>query len=133
MKTSMKVAPLFAALTITATGVFLIASPSAAKDHPVVVEAPADKEAAVQRVGYGDLNLASAADKKLLHGRVGRAVRKVCDMANPGAHFTDLWMCHDLSWNDAAPQIRRAIDRASATAFAEASPGVLNSIVVRVR
>lgn len=133
MMTSMKVAPLFAALTITATGVFLTVSPSAAKDRPVIVQAPLDEQATVQRVGYGDLNLASAADKKLLHRRVGTAVRKVCDVANPGAHFTDLWMCHDLSWANARPQIRGAIDRANGTAMADASAAVSSSIVVSVR
>ena len=133
MMDSKKFAPFLAACAITAAGVFLTASPSAAKERPVVVEAPADEEATVQRVGYGDLNLASATGKKQLYRRVGRAVGKVCATANPGAHFTDVLMCRDMSWDDARPQILRAIERADGTAVADASGNRSASIVIRVR
>lgn len=107
-----KLAPLCAAVAITASGVFLIASPSSAKERPVVVEGAQISESVVQRVSYADLDLAAQSDTELLYRRVGRAVREVCRAANPGASFPEMWMCKDMSWEAARPQIAGVLKRA---------------------
>ena len=117
---TIKLAPLCAAVAITASGVLLIASPSAAKELPVVVQGEPIQEATVQRVSYADLTLADAIGEKVLKRRVERAVNEVCATANAGGHFTDRWMCQDLSWDDARPQIKRAIAQARGTVLAGA-------------
>ena len=128
---TIKLAPLFAAVAITASGVFLIASPSAAKERPVVIEGEPLQEVTVQRVSYADLNLAEASGEKVLKRRVGRAVNEVCAAANAGGHFTDRWLCQDVSWSEAIPQIDRAIARARGTALAGAPVSMTIKVAAR--
>ncbi|WP_205478334.1 UrcA family protein [Sphingomonas arenae] len=130
---TIKLAPLCAAVAITASGVFLIASPSAAADRPVVIEGSPPEGAIVQRVTYGDLNLASRDGEKLLYRRVGRAVGQVCNKANPGAPYTDLWTCRGMSWESARPQIATALDRARAMAARGESPVIAGAVLVAVK
>lgn len=127
---TIKLAPLCAAVAITASGVFLIASPSAAADRPVVVEGSPPEGAVVQRVSYGDLNLATNDGEKLLYRRVGRAVSRVCDQANPGAHYTDIWTCRGMSWTGARPQIASALDRARQMAARGETPVIAGAVLV---
>lgn len=130
---TIKLAPLCAAVAITVSGVFLIASPSAAADRPVVVEGSPLEGAVVKRVDYGDLNLASRDGEKLLYRRVGRAVGQVCNKANPSVPHTVLWSCRGLSWESARPQIATALDRARAMAARGESPMIAGTVLVAAK
>ena len=127
---TIKLAPLCAAVAITASGVFLIASPSSAKERPVIVEGQPVEDVVTRRVDYADLNLASAGGKKLLFRRVSRAVVGVCNDANPGAQRVDMAMCRDMSWDGARPQIAAAFDRAQELASRGGSPVLAGAISI---
>ena len=89
----------------------------AAQDSPVVVYG--DPQAVnIERVPYGDLNLAAAADRKTLYGRVGNAVRNVCNFDSAGIS-SDYRTCAGLSWKDARPQIDQALAKSGALALNE--------------
>lgn len=64
-----------------------------------------------ERVPYGDLNLRAGADRKTLYGRVGRAVRNVCDF-DSSAMSTDYRFCSAGAWSGARPQINAALAKA---------------------
>ena len=127
---TIKLAPLCAALAITASGVFLIASPSSARERPVIVEGEPAQDVVARRVGYADLNLASAGGKKLLFRRVSRAVVEVCNDANPGAHRVDMVMCRDMSWDGARPQIASVLGQAQTLADRGGSPVLAGAITI---
>lgn len=81
----------------------------AAQGQPVVVygeTAPVN----IERVPYGDLNLSATADRSTLYGRVGSAVRNVCNFDSVGI-ASDYRVCAGLAWKDARPQIEEAIAR----------------------
>ena len=65
----------------------------------------------VERVPYGDLNLAASVDRKALYSRVGSAVRNVCNFDSRGIS-ADYRTCASISWADARPQINKALARA---------------------
>ena len=60
---------------VTASLLITAATAQAAQDRPVVVYAQPNLN--VERVPYGDLNLAASADRKTLYGRVGSAVAEI--------------------------------------------------------
>ena len=78
----------------------------AAQDRPVVVYGE-PQSVNIERVPYGDLNLAATADRKTLYGRVGSAVRNVCNFDAVGI-AADYRTCAGLAWKDARPQIDAA-------------------------
>lgn len=127
---TIKLAPLCAAIAITASGVFLIASPSSAKERPVIIEGEPVQDVATRRVGYADLNLASRSGKKLLFGRVSRAVVDVCNEANPLAQRVDTAMCRDMSWDGARPQIASVLSQARELASRGGSPVFAGAISI---
>jgi UrcA family protein len=95
---------------VTASLLVTAATAQAAQDHrPVVVYAQPNLN--IERVPYGDLNLAASADRKTLYGRVGSAVRNVCNFDSTGV-ATDYRTCASLAWSDARPQIDRALAKA---------------------
>jgi UrcA family protein len=94
---------------VTASLLVTAATAQAAQDRPVVVYA--DRHLNIERVPYGDLNLAASADRKALYGRVGSAVRNVCNFDSTGI-ATDYRTCAGLAWADARPQIHKALARA---------------------
>lgn len=95
---------------VTASLLVTAATAQAAQDHrPVVVYAQPSLN--IERVPYGDLNLAASADRKTLFGRVGSAVRNVCNFDSTGV-ATDYRTCASLAWSDARPQINRALAKA---------------------
>ncbi len=71
-----------AAVTITAAGLVAITNPAFAKNRTAVVNAEVNQ--VTRRVGYADLNLASARGETVLNRRVGGAVDEVCDEATGG-------------------------------------------------
>lgn len=124
------------AIAITATGVFLVALPAGAKDKPVVVTAP--MELVVRRVSYADLNLASARGERALHYRVGGAVRDLCnDATGPrdgSMSYTFAFKgCSNDAWDQADPQIARAIERSREIAATGTSSIAAAAITISIR
>lgn len=83
----------------------------AAQNRPVVVYGE-PQQVNIERVPYGDLNLAASADRKALFSRVGSAVRNVCNFDAVGI-ASDYRTCAGLAWKDARPQIDTALARAN--------------------
>ena len=94
---------------VTASLLVTAATAQAAQDRPVVVYAEPNMN--IERVPYGDLNLAASADRKTLYGRVGGAVRNVCNFDSTGI-ASDYRACASLAWADARPQIDKALAQA---------------------
>lgn len=94
---------------VTASLLVTVTTAQAAQDKPVVVYAQPNLN--IERVPYGDLNLAASADRKTLYGRVGSAVRNVCNFDSTGV-ATDYRSCASVAWSDARPQIDKALARA---------------------
>jgi UrcA family protein len=82
----------------------------AAQTRPVVVYG-APQQVNIERVPYGDLNLAASADRNTLYSRVGSAVRNVCNFDSTGI-ASDYRTCAGLAWKDARPQIDSALAKA---------------------
>lgn len=103
-----------AAMTITATGLILVAPP-AFGEPPMVVVAPSD--VITRHINYADLNLASAEGEATLNGRVSSTVGSLCDEA-VGANDRSLRstiamkQCVTVAWYQARPQISQAVLRA---------------------
>jgi len=78
---------------------------------PVIVTAE-ESDVVTRQVTFADLNLASNDGKRALNGRIGSAVKEVCDDA---VGHDDTWLYHYCSigaWQDARPQMARAVERA---------------------
>lgn len=86
------------------------ATTTQAQDRPVVVYGE-PQQLNIERVAYGDLNLAASADRKTLYSRVGSAVRNVCNFDAIGI-ASDYRTCAGLAWKDARPQIQAALAKA---------------------
>jgi UrcA family protein len=99
----------------TAVAMSAMASPAVGKSTKLVVTAPLDRVA--RHVSYADLNLASPAGETTLNRRVDVAVADLCldaTGANDGS-FTfkaAMMRCSGSAWNQARPQIDRAVQRA---------------------
>jgi UrcA family protein len=106
-----KILSMIAAVAVTAGGLIAVTPPASAKDRPVVVVAPLDLP--TRRVSYIDLNLATPAGEKLLNRRVASAVRSVCNEANGiSMDFYTTIACRDVAWDEARPQMKRAMQQA---------------------
>ena len=103
----------------------------AAQDRPVVVYGD-PQPANVEHVPYGDLNLAASADRKTLYGRVGSAVRNVCNFDAVGISG-DYRTCAGLAWKDARPQIDAALARADRLALNGQSSIAAGAIMISAR
>ena len=120
---------------VTASLLVTAATAQAAQDRPVVVYAEPQEGLRTQHVSYRDLDLASATDQKTLHKRVGKAVRKVCyevDRPQPGVDPV-FQACAEDSWDNARPQISRAIARAEQLALSGQSSIAAGSITISAR
>lgn len=86
------------------------AATASAQEAPVFVygEAPNVQS---ERVGFADLNLASANDLARLHNRVDGAIERVCDLdlGRDGLQDRGYYRCADGARDAAAPQIAEAI------------------------
>lgn len=87
----------------------------AAQNRPVVVYGE-PQQANIERVAYGDLDLTRSSDRQTLFGRVGSAVRNVCNFDSVGI-ASDYRACASLAWKDARPQIDAAFARADRLAL----------------
>ena len=100
------------AMAASVSGLMLTASVADARTRPVIVTAPAVSVTA--RVGFADLDLASAAGRQMLEHRVGVAVRFVCEGAtNPSEIAIPAHYCRTAAWDGARPQMERAYARAA--------------------
>lgn len=91
----------------------------AAQDSPVTVYGES-QAVNIERVPYGDLNLAASADRKTLYSRVGSAVRNVCNFDSVGI-ASDYRTCAGLAWKDARPQIDQALANSGQLALHQAA------------
>jgi UrcA family protein len=86
-----------------------------AQDGPVVVYGE-PLAVNTERVPYGDLNLQVATGRRTLHGRVGRAVRNVCNFGTDSMS-NDYRLCSAGAWKGARPQIDAAMAKATQLAL----------------
>ena len=110
--------PLMLRLPAIAIASLMVATQAPAQDgRPVVVYG---ESAAIhtERVPYGDLNLLAGADRKTLYGRVGRAVRNVCNFDSSGMS-TDYRFCSAGAWSGARPQIDAAMAKSQLASSAQ--------------
>lgn len=97
-----------AAALLASSGVWG-AIPDQDEDRAVVTAQPA-QDYFIRRVAYRDLNLASAEGEKLLHNRVGNAVRSVClEATGPNPLEWAESSCRQQAWRDVRPQIKQAL------------------------
>lgn len=114
-----KALSLCAAVAMTAVSLLAVTPVHA---QTTVVTAQRSSDLPTKRVSYRDLNLAAAADQKLLETRVGFAVKQVCQERTQQAEkslasFTRYSACRDFAWSGARPQLAAAVDQARALAL----------------
>ena len=115
---------------VTASLLVTVATSAAAQERPVVVYAEPNYN--IERVPYGDLNLSASMDRKALYGRVGDAVRNVCDFDATGV-VSDYRLCSAGAWKGARPQIDKAIAKAEQLALNGQSSFAAGAITISVR
>ncbi|MDP9422106.1 MAG: UrcA family protein [Pseudomonadota bacterium] len=91
------------------------ATQAPAQNGPVVVYGE-PSAVNTERVPYGDLNLQAATGRRTLYGRVGRAVRNVCDFG-ADSMSSDYRVCSAGAWKGARPQIDAAMAKATQLAL----------------
>ena len=124
----------FTAAALVAGGLFLPTSASA-KDTAVLVTGKS--ELVVRHVSYADIDLAVPAGVAALNDRVGFAVGDVCSEANLSdngsfAFKSGMIKCSNHAWNDARPQIARAVERAQEIALTGSSPIAAAAITISI-
>jgi len=102
------------------------ATQAPAQDRPVVVYGQPEATN-IEHVPYGDLNLQASSDRKTLYGRVGRAVRNVCNFDRTGI-ASDYRVCSAGAWNGARPQIDAAMARQSLAMNGSAAGGAFITV-----
>jgi UrcA family protein len=104
-----------AAFAITACAIFVAGSPAFGKSAPIVVTA--QPEMTSRHIGYADLNLASATGERILNRRVNYAIGDLCVEVTGGysgsstLDFANV-TCSRSAWQQARPQMERAVQRA---------------------
>ena len=124
----------FTAAALAGGGLFLPTT-ATAKESGVLVTAPT--ELVVRHVSYSDLDLGQPAGVATLNDRVNFAVGDVCTEANLGdsggfSFKAGLLRCSNHAWNDARPQIARAVQRAQDIALTGSSPIAAAAITISV-
>jgi len=109
-----KLSTVVAAFAMVGSGIALASPALAQNGKPVIVRAePLTDVISIRRVGYRDLNLASADGEKLLNHRVRSAVSEVCnDATGPNPLLSLQQSCRADSWGRAKPQMDLAMQRA---------------------
>ena len=98
-----------------------------AQNRPVIIYG---ERVNIERVPYGDLNLQASAGRSTLYGRVGRAVRHVCDFGTIGMS-SDYRVCSTGAWKGARPQINAAMAKSSQLALKGHTTGRTYIMVAR--
>jgi UrcA family protein len=124
----------FTAAALGAGCLFLPTS-AIAKDSPVLVTAPT--ELVVRHVSYADLDLGLPAGVTALNQRVNFAIGDVCAEANLGdsgsfGFKAGMMRCSNHAWDDARPQIARAVQRAEDIASTGSSQLAAAAITISV-
>lgn len=100
---------------------------------PVVVVVPSD--VVTRQINHADLNLAAAAGERTLKHRVSGAVSGLCSEALGGrdagfAFKYSMIECRTVAWDQARPQMARAVQRARDIASTGTSPIAASAITV---
>jgi len=109
------------AAAVLAAASLAISPPASAQQQGVIyVQTAPPAYMNIERVSYGDLNLASRAGEQSLNRRVGRAVERVC-LYDPvrwyGLAEPDYNYCKTGAWQRARPQVIGAVYRARMSAY----------------
>jgi UrcA family protein len=126
---------LCAAIAAASGGLFLAASPAFGRSGPIFVTATPPEELVVRHVSYADLNLAVDAGQRTLNRRVGSAVSDLCTEAGGGndgstAFKYSMIRCSNFAWNDARPQIQRAVQRSRELALTGKTAIAATSLII---
>lgn len=105
------------ALLLAAAGASstFMAVPAPAQQAMIIVQTAPPANMRIERVAYGDLNLATRAGQEALKLRVSHAVERVCLYDQHrwyGLGEPDYTQCAAKSWSRARPQMIGAIARA---------------------
>lgn len=125
-----------AAVGVTATGLLVLAPPALGKTaEPVYVIGSG--EVVTRHISYADLNLASFAGETTLNRRVGSAVNDLCLDATGGNDGStsfkySMRRCSGGAWDQARPQITRAVQRAREIASTGSSSIVATALTIRL-
>ena len=127
-------ARLSAAVLSGVTASLLIAGAAfAAQQKPVVVYAEPQEGVRSVRVSYADLDLSQRKHERKLNQRVAGAVQRVCLYEDRrGLQDLGYYRCADGAWDDARPQIARAVTRAQEIALTGKSSIAATAITIRV-
>lgn len=120
-----------AVLSGVTASLLVAASATAAQDKPFVVYGEPNLYNVIH-VPYGDLNLSASTDRKVLKSRVGAAVRDVCDFDAVGI-VVSYRACATSAWNEARPQIDRAISRAEQLSQSGQSSVAAGAMTISIR
>ena len=94
--------------------------------------AVAEPNSSNRHISYADLNLATAAGEAALNRRVGDAVEGLCQdvSSGEGSYWSDVATarCRASAWDQATPQIGRALHRARDIAGTDA-PGFATAVI----
>ncbi len=123
-----------AAVAITAGGALLFAQPAPAKPSQVVVVEPGN-EIVVRHISYADLNLASDGGMQTLQSRVRGGISDLCAEAVSAAQGSFTYngyslKCRSSAWNQAKPQVARAVQRAREIALTGSSTLAATAITI---
>jgi UrcA family protein len=120
------------AATMMSLGGVAFDSPAFAKAVPVIVYAPGDL--LTRRIDYADLDLASPPGERALNRRAHAAVSSLCSEV---ARFDGtveanniVAQCYNSTWEQARPQIDRAINRARDLASTGSPSTLATSIAI---
>ena len=113
------------AAIVCTSGVFMLVAPPALGRAPLIVTAPADVIS--RHITYDDLNLATSAGELTLTRRVDGAVGRLCGEATGGSdgNFMTVYAdrkCRKSAWDQARPQMARAVQRSRDIASTGFSP-----------
>jgi UrcA family protein len=134
--TNGKTLSMVAAVALTAAGVFALAGPAWGKSTRIFVTAPSP-DTVTRHITYADLNLASAAGERTLYRRVSYGVGNLCDEViggydrSPSSKF-NLMACTGSAWNQARPQMDRAVQRARDIAATGTSPIAAAALTISI-
>ena len=106
------------------------AGPASAQPEVDVLGQRLEADRLTVRVGFADLDLASAAGQDRLTTRVRGAVRQVCAPLDQAGQRIEHTHCGYVAWKDARPQMAKAFARARQAAVSGQADTAVASIVV---
>jgi UrcA family protein len=106
----------------------LLASAAAAQEPVVVYADPVNSV----RVSFADLDLDTVTGRSRLHGRVGAAIERVCDLelGRDGLQLPGYYACAGQAWTDASSQIAQVVERSREAALSGSPTIAITAIAV---